>query len=112
MNFPFFLTPVCFQMPTSHLAKKSGETPYSIQRNLLLFVNPMGVGLRSNAESPREIVGAWTAVGMKSLVLEVLVWKIVLISVCIPFSRCIPLLELQKLSVQILLYIKYRFRPV
>lgn len=49
----------------------------------------MGVGLRSNAESPREIVGVWTAVGTKSLVLEILIWKIALISVCIPFSLCI-----------------------
>jgi len=69
------------QMPTSHLARKSVETPFSIQRNLFLFVNPMGVGLRFNAESLRGIVGAWTAVGMKSLALEVLIWKFALISV-------------------------------
>lgn len=81
----FFLTRVCFQMPTSHLARKSAETPFSIQRNLFLFVNPMGVGLRFNAESLRGIVGAWTAVGMKSLALEVLIWKFALISVCISF---------------------------
>lgn len=72
-------------MPTSHLARKSGETPFSIQRNLFRFVNLMGVGLRFNAESLRGTVGAWTAMGMQSLVLEVLIWKFALISVCIPF---------------------------
>ena len=85
MNFAFFLRMFVFQMLTSHLARKSAETPFSIQRSLFLFVNPMGVGLRFNVESPRGIVGAWTAVGMKSLVLEVLIWKFALSSVCIPF---------------------------
>jgi len=69
------------QMPTSHLARKSGETPFSIQRNIFRFVNLMGVGLRFNAESLRGTVGAWTAMGMQSLVLEVLIWKFALISV-------------------------------
>lgn len=72
-------------MRISHLAKKSAETLFSIQRNLFLFVNPMGVGLRSSAESPREIVGAWIAMEMNFLVQGVLIWKFALISVCIPF---------------------------
>ena len=83
-----FSSHVCFQMPTSHLARKSAETQFSIQRNLFHFVNLMGVGLRFNAKSPRGIVGALTAVGMKSLVLEVLIWRFALSSVCVQFPLC------------------------
>lgn len=90
MNFAFFLTHVWFQMRTSRLARKSAETLFSIQRNLPLSVNLMGVGLRFNAKSPRGIAGAWTAVAMRSLVLEVLIWRFALCSVCIPLLNSTP----------------------
>lgn len=71
-------------MPTSRLARKNAETLFSILSSLFLSVTLMGVGLRFNVIVPREIVGAWTAMGMRFLILEVLNWKNVLTSVCIP----------------------------
>lgn len=71
-------------MLTSRLARKNVETLSSILRSLFLFVTLMGAGLRFNVTVPQEIVGAWTVMEMKSLVLKALIWKNALTLVCTP----------------------------
>ena len=82
-EFPYFLLHVCFQMLTSRLARRDVETLSLIRRSLFLFVTPMEAGLRFNVTTHPDIVGVWTAREMRSLVLEVLIWKNVQTSVCI-----------------------------